>query len=99
MTRARLALILSWPDRPEEGRTAPSRIYRTAREAHGGEEEAHGEELFGPAEGLHSTYRMLRDEVLEASWKAGSAISEMRLDTIDDVNAAVARYLEKGKLF
>ena len=29
------------------------------------------EELFGPAEGLHSTYRMLRDEVLEASWRAG----------------------------
>ena len=58
----------------------------------------HEEELFGPAEGLHSTYRMLRDEVLEASWKAGSAVSEMRLDTIDDVNAAVARYLELVKL-
>ena len=41
---------------------------------------------------------MLRDEVLEASWKAGSAISEMRLDTVDDVNAAVARYLELVKL-
>ena len=58
----------------------------------------HEEELFGPAEGLHSTYRMLRDEVLESSWKAGSAISEMRLDTIDDVNTAVARYLELVKL-
>ncbi len=41
---------------------------------------------------------MLRDEVLEASWKAGSAISEMRLDTVDDVNAAMARYLELVKL-
>ena len=41
---------------------------------------------------------MLRDEVLEASWKAGSAVSEMRLDTIDDVNAAVAQYLELVKL-
>ena len=54
--------------------------------------------MFGPAEGLHSTYRMLRDEVLEASWRAGAALSEMRLDTADDVNAAVARYLELVKL-
>jgi DNA helicase-2/ATP-dependent DNA helicase PcrA len=90
--------VLSFPERPEEGERGPSRIYRAAFEAHGGEEELHSEELFGPAEGLHSTYRMLRDEVLEASWKAGSAISEMRLDTIDDVNAAVARYLELIKL-
>ncbi len=98
ITRARLALVMSWPDRPEQGRTVPSRIYRVAREAHGADEEIHEEELFGPAEGLHSTYRMLRDEVLEASWKAGSAISEMRLDTAEDVNGAVARYLELIKL-
>ena len=62
------------------------------------EEEVHAEEVFGPAEGLHSTYRMIRDEVLEASWRAGSALSEMRLDTADDVNRAVARYLELIKL-
>jgi DNA helicase-2/ATP-dependent DNA helicase PcrA len=98
MTRARHALVLSWPEHPEEGETAPSRIYRAAHERHGGEEEYHEEELFGPAEGLHSTYRMLRDEVLEASWRTGSALSEMRLDTADDVNAAVARYLELIKL-
>jgi DNA helicase II / ATP-dependent DNA helicase PcrA len=98
MTRARGSLVLSWPQRPEGGNSAPSRIYRAARERHGGEEEYHEEELFGPAEGLHSTYRMLRDEVLEASWRAGSALSEMRLDTVDDVTAAVARYLELVKL-
>ena len=98
MTRARTALVLSWPERQEGGAAAPSRIYRNAREASGGEEEFHEEELFGPAEGLHSTYRMLRDEVLEASWRAGSALSEMRLDTAADVNAAVARYLELVKL-
>ena len=61
-------------------------------------EEAHEEELFGPAEGLHATYRMLRDEVLEASWRAGAALSEMRLDTAEDVNRAVARYFELLKL-
>ncbi len=98
MTRARAALVLAWPQHQEGGAAAPSRIYRNAREAAGGEEEFHDEELFGPAEGLHSTYRTLRDEVLEASWRAGSALSEMRLDTAADVNAAVARYLELVKL-
>jgi DNA helicase-2/ATP-dependent DNA helicase PcrA len=98
MTRAREALVMSWPQRAGAGTSAPSRIYRVALEAHGGEEEVHSEELFGPAEGLHSTYRMLRDEALESSWLAGSAVSEMRLDTVDDVNRAVARYLELIKL-
>ena len=68
------------------------------RRALDAEEEVHEEEVFGPAEGLHSTYRMIRDEVLEASWRAGSAVSEMRLDTAEDVNRAVARYLELIKL-
>ena len=64
----------------------------------GASEEVQTEEVFGPAEGLHATYRMIRDEVLESSWRAGSALSEMRLDTAEDVNAAVARYLELIKL-
>jgi DNA helicase-2/ATP-dependent DNA helicase PcrA len=97
-SRARDALVLSWPERPEEGSSAPSRIYQEARAARGAEEEYHEEELFGPAEGLHSTYRMVRDEVLESSWRAGAALTEMRLDTAEDLNAAVARYLELLKL-
>ncbi len=98
ITRARAALVLSWPDRAEGGTAAPSRLYRAVRERHGGEEEYHEEEMFGPAEGLHSTYRMLRDEALEASWRAGSALSEMRLDTAADVTSGVARYLELVKV-
>ena len=99
ITRARLALVLSWPERAERGPDrAVADLPRRARGGRGARRSIHEEELFGPAEGLHSTYRMLRDEVLEASWKAGSAISEMRLDTVDDVNAAVARYLELVKL-
>ncbi|HEX2129645.1 MAG TPA: ATP-dependent DNA helicase [Solirubrobacterales bacterium] len=98
MSRARAELVLAWPDRPEETRSTPSRIYQEALARHGGREEFHEEELFGPAEGLHSTYRMVRDEVLESSWRAGSALSEMRLDTAEDVNAAVARFLELVKL-
>ncbi|HEX7244684.1 MAG TPA: ATP-dependent DNA helicase [Solirubrobacterales bacterium] len=63
-----------------------------------GEEELQEEELFGPAEGLHATYRRLREEVLEASWKAGRELSEPRLDTAVDVNRAIARHLELLKL-
>ena len=98
MTRASQALVMSWPQQSAEGQVAPSPFYEAARDALEAEEEIHEEELFGPAEGLHSTYRMLRDEVLESSWRAGSALSEMRLDTAEDVTQAVARYLELIKL-
>jgi superfamily I DNA/RNA helicase/RecB family exonuclease len=98
MTRARRGLVMSWPEQSSDGQASPSPFYEAARDALGAEEEIHEEELFGPAEGLHSTYRMLRDEVLEASWRAGSALSEMRLDTAEDVTQAVARYLELIKL-
>ncbi len=98
VSRARAALVLSWPEATGEGPVGPSPFYEAARDALNAEEEVHTEELFGPAEGLHSTYRMLRDEVLEASWRAGSALSEMRLDTAEDVTQAVARYLELIKL-
>ena len=98
MTRAGSALVLSWPESTAEGPIPPSPFYEAARDALDAEEEVHAEELFGPAEGLHSTYRMLRDEALEASWRAGSALSEMRLDTAEDVTQAVARYLELIKL-
>ncbi len=98
ITRARRGAVLCWPAAGGEGAAHPSPEFELIRDALGGEEEVHAEELFGPAEGLHATYRMIRDEVLEASWRAGSALSEMRLDTAEDVNAAVARYLELLKL-
>jgi DNA helicase-2/ATP-dependent DNA helicase PcrA len=95
---ARSGLVLSRVERGEEGDARPSQPYAEALAAAGGEEESHEEELFGPAEGLHSTYRMLREEVLEASWRAGRELSEPRLDTTVDVNRAIARYLELLKL-
>jgi DNA helicase-2/ATP-dependent DNA helicase PcrA len=98
MTRARRSLVVSWAESAGEEAVAPSVFYEAARDALDAGEEVHEEELFGPAEGLHSTYRILRDEVLEASWRAGSALSEMRLDTAEDVTQAVARYLELIKL-
>jgi DNA helicase II / ATP-dependent DNA helicase PcrA len=95
---ARSGLVLARVERGEEGEARPSQAYAAALAGAGGEEEAHGEELFGPAEGLHATYRTLREQVLEASWKAGRELSEPRLDTAVDVNRAIARYLELLKL-
>jgi DNA helicase II / ATP-dependent DNA helicase PcrA len=95
---ARTGLILSRLERDEEGEAQPSRFYLDALSAAEAVEEAHGEELFGPAEGLHATYRTLREQVLEASWRAGRELSEPRLDTAIDVNRAIARYLELLKL-
>jgi DNA helicase-2/ATP-dependent DNA helicase PcrA len=83
--QARLSLVLSRIDQDEPA-------------AQNGEEETQEEELFGPAEGLHATYRKLREEVLEASWRAGRELSEPRLDTVIDVNRAIARHLELLKL-
>jgi superfamily I DNA/RNA helicase/RecB family exonuclease len=91
-------LVLARVERGEAGEVRPGEVYSGALAAAGAEEEAHEEELFGPAEGLHATYRRLREEMLEASWKAGRELSEPRLDTAVDVNRAIARYLELLKL-
>jgi DNA helicase-2/ATP-dependent DNA helicase PcrA len=93
---ARSGLVLARVERGEDGESRPSRFYAAALGE--GEEEAHEEELFGPAEGLHATYRMLREEMLAASWRAGRELSEPRLDTAIDVNRAIARFLELLKL-
>ena len=98
MTRARLGLVLTRPERIERGGVAASPFYEEARAVLGADEERHGEELFGPAEGLHATYRMIQDEVLEEAWRAGGKLNEPRLDTQIDVDRAVARFLELLKL-
>ena len=64
----------------------------------GAEWEDREEELFGPAETLHSTYRLLRDELLESTMRAGGRLGELRFDTDLDVSHAVVRYLELLKL-
>ena len=62
------------------------------------EEEVLEEELFGPAEGLHSTFRLMRDELLDTVARVGGHLGEMRLDTYLDVDQAVSRYLELIKV-
>jgi DNA helicase-2/ATP-dependent DNA helicase PcrA len=95
---ARTTLVLSRVERDGDAQTRASQLFEEMRSAGGGEEVVHEEELFGPAEGLHATYRKLREEVLEASWGAGRELSEPRLDTVVDVNRAIARHLELLKL-
>jgi DNA helicase-2/ATP-dependent DNA helicase PcrA len=98
MTRAREELVLSRPAATEAGDARPSPLYEDARAVLDAGEQEQGEELFGPAEGLQATYRMIQDEVLEEAWRAGGKLREPRLDTYVDVTRAVARFLELVKL-
>jgi DNA helicase-2/ATP-dependent DNA helicase PcrA len=95
LTSASDAVVLS---RIADEGGSPAPLFEDAFNAVCTIEEVHEEEMFGPAEDLHSTYRMMRDEVLEASWRAGRELIEPRLDTPDDLNRAIARYLELLKL-
>jgi ATP-dependent DNA helicase UvrD/PcrA len=99
MTRARKGLVLAWAQTGAPGTTPrPSPFYEEARAALGLEEETVEEELFGPAEGLHSTFRIMRDELLDTVARVGGRLGEMRLDTYLDVDQAMARYLELIKV-
>ena len=99
MTRARRRLVLAFPERSERSALQqPSPFAEEAREAVGGEWEEKREELFGPAETLQSTFRILRDELLTTVAQVGGRLGELRFDTDLDVSHAVVRYLELLKL-
>jgi DNA helicase-2/ATP-dependent DNA helicase PcrA len=99
VTRARRRVVLTYPAVTERGSgVLPAPAVEAMRAAVGGAWEERDEEMFGPAETLHSTYRLLRDEVLEGTMRAGGRLAELRLDTDLDVSHAVVRYLELLKL-
>ena len=99
MTRARHRLVLAYPAGTDRGAPQPpSPFAEEARVAVGGEWEAREEELFGPAETLQSTFRLLRDELLTTVAQVGGRLGELRFDTDLDVSHAVVRYLEVLKL-
>lgn len=99
MTRTRDRLVLVHPQASDRGAAQPpSPFAEEARAAVGGVWEERAEELFGPAESLHSTYRILRDELLETIKRTGTRIGELRFDTDLDVSHAIVRYLEVVKL-
>jgi superfamily I DNA/RNA helicase/RecB family exonuclease len=99
ISRASARVVLSYPSVNDRGAALlPAAALEQARAAvHGGWQDKE-EELFGPAETLHSTYRLLRDELLEGTMRAGGRLGELRFDTDLDVSHAVARYLELLKL-
>ena len=99
MTRARGRLVLAYPERTDRGAAQqPSPFAEEARAAVGGEWEPREEELFGPAETLQSTFRLLRDELLTTVAQVGGRLGELRFDTDLDVSHAVVRYMEVLKL-
>jgi DNA helicase II / ATP-dependent DNA helicase PcrA len=99
VSRSRSRVVLAYPGAGDRGSAlAPARAADAARRALGGDWEDKEEELFGPAETLHSTYRLLRDELLEGTMRAGGRLGELRFDTDLDVTHAVVRYLELLKL-
>ncbi len=99
VTRSCRRVVLSYPAVTERGSVVlPAPAAEAMRAAVGGAWEEREEEMFGPAETLHSTYRLLRDEVLEGTKRAGGRLAELRLDTDLDVSHAVVRYLELLKL-
>ena len=85
-------------ERGARRRRSPLPIVEAAREAVGADWLELTEDLFGPAETLHSTYRLLRDELMEGTKRAAGRLAELRLDTDLDISHAVVRYLELLKL-
>jgi DNA helicase-2/ATP-dependent DNA helicase PcrA len=99
MTRARTRLVLAYAAATDQGAAQPpSPFAEEARAALGAEWEERDEELFGPAETLHATFRMMREELLDQVQRVGSRLGELRFDTDLDVSHAVVRLLEVLKL-
>jgi DNA helicase II / ATP-dependent DNA helicase PcrA len=99
LTRARERVVLAYPSATDgDSELHPSPLAQDILAAVGGDWVDREEELFGPAEALHSTYRLLRDELLEGTMRAGGRLGELRFDTDLDVTHAVVRYLELLKL-
>src|SRR3954452_11333353 len=93
MTRARRRLVLAYcREQP------PSPFAEEARAALHAAWEDREEELFGPAETLHSTFRMMRDELLDQVERVGGRLGELRFDTDLDVSHVVVRLMEVLKL-
>jgi DNA helicase II / ATP-dependent DNA helicase PcrA len=100
VSRARHRAVLVYPATigARSARAAPHDLLEAARLAVGADWVELAEELFGPAETLQSTYRLLRDELLEGTMRAGGRLAELRFDTDLDISHAVVRYLELLKL-
>jgi DNA helicase-2/ATP-dependent DNA helicase PcrA len=99
MTRPRRGLVLAFAASSARGaRQLPSPFIEEARIALGADWEDREEELFGPDEALHSTFRALRDELLDSVARIGGRLRELRFDTDLDISHGAVRFLELIKL-
>lgn len=99
MTRARESVVLAFPARATSGAARePSPLADDARRAIGAEWEDHDEQLFGPDDALHATFRTLRDQLLRDVATIGARLGDLRMDTDLDVAHGVTRYLELMKV-
>ena len=99
MTRARHGLVLAYAvNSQRRSDRAPSPLLEQARAALHGDWESRDEELFGPAEALHSIFRERRDELLATVARLGTRLGELRFDTDLDIAHGVVRFAELVKL-
>ncbi|MEA2354017.1 MAG: ATP-dependent helicase UvrD/PcrA, partial [Solirubrobacteraceae bacterium] len=99
ITRARRGVVLAYAATSAAGAgQSPSPFVEAARGTVGGEWEDREEELFGPAEALHSTFQDLREELLDSIGRIGGRLGELRLDTDLDISHGAVRFLELVKL-
>jgi RecB family exonuclease len=81
---------------PDEPHAAP--VESPEGPSAGGPREEPRTALAGPEETLHTTLRMMREEVLGDVARIAGRLGELRLDTELDVSHGVVRYLELLKL-
>jgi DNA helicase-2/ATP-dependent DNA helicase PcrA len=92
--RARREAVMSYV----VAKGGPHQLLEAARARAEVECEPVEEELFGPAETLPSSYRLLREELLSSTTRTAGRLAELRLDTDLDISHAVVRYLEMLKV-
>ncbi len=98
MTRARArSCSPTRPARSAAPTARPSPLAEAARGALRAQWESRDEELFGPAEALHSIFRERRDELLATVARLGTRLRELRLDTELDVAHGVVRFARAGQ--
>lgn len=99
ITRARSGVVLAYAASSAAGAgQSPCAPVEDARAALGTGWEQREEELFGPAEALHSTFQELREELLDSVGRIGGRLGELRLDTDLDISHGAVRFLELVKL-
>jgi DNA helicase-2/ATP-dependent DNA helicase PcrA len=99
VSRARERAVVVHASSGERGtQRSPLAIVEHARQALGCDWLELTEDLFGPAETLHATLRMLRDELMEGTLRTAGRLAELRFDTDLDISHAVVRYLEMLKI-